>query len=119
MSIQRSVLEYNAESDEAVLQICEGEITLTAFSCPFVDVPMGKSIMLHTLFAKNIYRTAIRRAPEKEDDHYFGHHIVAEVTSQKEGIVKLGSIYIQLDCPIPGDIQNGEYVEFSVDRLDY
>lgn len=97
MSIQLSILEYSAESDEAVLQICEGEITLTAFSSPFVDVPIEKSIMLHALFAKNIYRTAVWKAPEKEDNHYFGYHIVAEVTNQKEGIVKLGSIYIELD----------------------
>lgn len=119
MSVSMIVLELDDRSQEAILQICEGDISLIAFSCPFGNEFCGDEITLNALFAQNICRTTVWQTPSREVGTLFGQHIVAEVVDRKEGVVRLGSIYIYLDAPIPGDINNGEYVSFGVNRLDY
>ena len=38
--------------------------------------------------------------------------------SKVERTVKLGQLVLHLDAAIPGDIQNGDYVTFRLQRID-
>ena len=49
---------------------------------------------------------------------YFAYSITGYVESVSNQIIMLGNIKIQLDYPLPGGILRGDYVTFSVVRLD-
>ncbi len=48
----------------------------------------------------------------------FAHDVVAEVIDSKARLVSVDSIIIELDDPLPGDINSGDVIQFSCGRLD-
>lgn len=118
MSINIYVLEYDSESREASVKISDGEITVIAYCHPFEFAHVSSEIALDALFVENIYQTNQFCLPQKAEDGYYSYHITAEVFDRYTSRVKLGSILLSLDKPLPKDIPNGAYIEFDVGRLD-
>ncbi len=46
------------------------------------------------------------------------HDVIAEVIDSKARLVSVDSIIIELDDPLPGDINSGDVIQFSCGRLD-
>ncbi len=49
---------------------------------------------------------------------YYAYELSAEVLSKVERTVKLGQLVLHLDAALPGDVQNGDYVTFRLQRID-
>lgn len=118
MSINISVLEYDSESTEATVQISDEEISVIAYCHPFEFAIVSSEITLDALFVENIYQVNQFCLPQKAEDGYYSYHITAEVLDRYTSRVKLGSILLSLDAPLPKDIPNGAFIEFDVGRLD-
>ena len=117
MSIDITVLEYDNESREATVQITDGEISVSAYFHPFDFTLISSGIELYAMFVENIYQVDHFCLPQKADG-YCSYRITAEVFDRYTSRVKLGSILLSLDEPLPKDIPNGAYIEFDVGRLD-
>ena len=48
----------------------------------------------------------------------FGHDYCGQLSNKDNSIVSVGGISIELDSNIPGDIEQGDYIEFTCARID-
>lgn len=48
----------------------------------------------------------------------WGYEGVAKILNHGNRVVAVGAVEIEFDQPLPGDIQDGEMVRFTCERLD-
>ena len=109
------------DSDSASLLISDGTHECVAFHHPCtLDLASSLTAPLAALDAENVVRAdtdvaSIRRI----DSSAFAHRIIGVVQSAINGsaLVSVGDILID-DIQLPGDVAVGEFVEFTVNRLD-
>jgi hypothetical protein len=103
---------------EAILIISDGEYEAVAFSCP-CSLKEG-DILTEPLFAMSVdnlmYSYETRYAINLIKPEGLHQQCVALVVDLQKQLVKIGEIYIELDCLIPTEVDN--YVEFYCGRLD-
>jgi hypothetical protein len=107
-------------AQEAILFIGNDRFECAAFSQP-CNLTAGDSLTepLLAMSVKGVIKQpesvelAIRRQGES-----FAHDVVARVTNPQARIVSVGSIEIELDEPLPGDISLEDVIQFSCRRLD-
>ena len=54
----------------------------------------------------------------KDKMGYFSYKIYAKIKDISNKIVEFYDLTLILDCPIPRDLENGQFIEFYVLRLD-
>ncbi|MDE6241084.1 MAG: hypothetical protein K2M08_01540 [Anaeroplasmataceae bacterium] len=77
-----------------------------------------KDITLITFLSKNIVKSEVDSGKVTKLDNYYAYKLFCKVINCEEHLVTLGEIKIYLDSALPGDIRNGDFVEFEVMRLD-
>ena len=105
---------------EAEVNVSDGRYTVLCYGYPCDMVAVNQRVEEIDAFeCENVMRSdeteyAIKKLPE-----YFAYQLVAKVVDNQKGIVRIGGLIINLfENAIPKDIMNGEYIEFSVRRLD-
>ena len=108
------------ESLEAEVVISDGKYECLAFSHP-CRLRVGDEVLdpLHSFEEGLVYRVNDKETTivRTKSTRYWAHEIVALVIDAKSKLVKVGNIRIVLGS-LPGDIVNGDLVEFCSDRLD-
>ena len=103
---------------EAFLFIGDESVECAAFSQPCsLDSGSVLSGPLLAITVKDLMR-AESECGIVRDGETLAHAIVARVIDRDAGIVEVGPIKIDLDEPLPGDVEEGETVSFNVNRLD-
>ena len=113
------ILYFNKEDSEAEVSISDGLYTINCYAHPVNKVWINQHI--NTIYGFECvdiiksYETnyAIQKLPK-----HYAYQLTAQVVDKESGIVRIGEIFIKLDNYIPNDIINGDYVSFSVLRLD-
>lgn len=107
------------DTKEADLLICDNNITFIAYCSHYEDIER-KSITLSSLYASDIYLTDKKTNIQKnQDGGFYSYDIIAQVVNLSPPCVKLTEkINIELDSPIPKDIQVGQTVIFNVEKLN-
>ena len=84
-------------------------------------VKLGKSWYspVYTINAREVKKIKDQEifSVEKVDD-YFSYKLQGKVISDQEAKIKIGGFIIEIDIPLPGDINIGDYISFICDRLD-
>ncbi|MEO7162909.1 MAG: hypothetical protein ABI041_08315, partial [Bdellovibrionia bacterium] len=112
--------ELRAESiKEAILTLSTGKNNFEVFShpCPFKEGDIISS-PLSSFDTENIMRTPPQETYIISTGDAFENKIVAKVIDVKIPLVCVGNIAIELGSRLPGDILEGEYIEFTSGRLD-
>lgn len=114
-----SVKEWlDKETKEADLLVSDGEINFIAYCSRYV-ASNHKNISLLSLYSSNI--TLAYNLPEIVKDEaggFYSYVVVAKVLNVDPPCVELtNAITIELDCAIPRDIQKGQFIQFSTERL--
>ena len=108
------------ETKEAEVYLSDGDFNVLCFSHPF-DKELGSTVPqpLYTLNAREIFRLdgEERFSVVKEEGSY-DYKLAGRVIGKNENQVKVGEFILELDNPLPNDIQFGNYVSFICDRID-
>ena len=108
------------EAGEAALTIADRKISCLAFCHP-CRLVVGDTLR-QSLLALDV--RGIERAGQDDEpsltrtDSPWGHFGVARVHSRRANLVAVGRLMIELDQPLPGDLQEGDVIRFTCARLD-
>ncbi len=105
---------------EAILFIGTQNVECAAFSHPCsIDSGSVLSEPLLAITVKDLVKAESGSDCQiARDGESLAHTVVAKVIDRDAGIVEVGPIKIDLDEPLPGDIEEGEMVSFRVNRID-
>lgn len=116
----KEIVNYNKNSQEADLIVSDGKFECLVFCHPsnyskndIITTPLYANLNQDFMLSRSI-----DVGFEKLHTFYFGYKIVAEVVDNKDGIVCVGNILIDVGMQIPGWAKKGDIVEFSCSRLD-
>ncbi|MDE9430164.1 hypothetical protein [Xenorhabdus bovienii] len=119
MNIQ--VIEWlSKDAEEAILLVNDGQYECTVFSHP-CKYNEGNCIE-NPLLAISV--SGIQREGQdsviniQKQDAHFSHFVIAEVMDKNSNLVRVGNIIIELDEPIPNDINPNDIISFSCNRID-
>ena len=108
------------ENREAILQISDNTKSLQCFSFP-CRYSVG-DILVEPLESLDVENIAFHQTKEnciEETDGIFKYKMVGVMKNIEKGIVGVYGFDIHIEQEkIPGDIENGMYVEFIVPRID-
>ena len=113
------ILDYCEDDHEADIYVSDGVHFIKCYAYPINNVYIGEKVS--TVFAYGC------REIKKHDElafqieklpQYYAYSIIAQVCSQQNSIVHIGGLIMQLDLAIPPDINNGDFISFSVLRLN-
>lgn len=107
------------EAEEALLRLTDGEHSLTCFSHPHrhLGVELSRSSLL-VMGAKSIVRMTASEVSIRQVGEGFTHEIVGVVADRAAPQVKVGDLLLELDVPLPGDVEEGDVVGFIAERID-
>lgn len=112
-------ITHDEESGEADLLVSDGERDLICF-CPLCRVECPSDVDKITAFLADGIMIADEPGYviEKGDKGYYDYRLGGKVTKTEPAEVAIGGLRVTLDRPLPGDIKPGDFVVFTVDRLD-
>lgn len=114
-----AILHFNKEDSEAEVCVSDGMYDIHCYAHPTDVILIGQYIdKIYGFLCTNIKKLDIPNFQIVKLPEYYSYRISAQLMNKEEGIVRVGEIYINLDEPIPKDIVNGDYIVFSVQRLD-
>jgi hypothetical protein len=105
---------------EADVTISDGTYSVVCFSCPFTlrenDTFVDK---IYCLDAENIVKSLEDEPIIVKKDGFYEYLLRGKLEDKEYKIVRIGELQIDIsEIDIPGDICNGDIIEFNVSRLD-
>jgi len=115
-----SIEWIDKEIGEAEVLISDKDFCIKCFSQPF-DKDIGTSLIdpIYCMNVENIKISYETISHVEKKENYFAYSICAKLIDKTNKIALLGSIQLCLeDSFLPADIQEGNFIEFDVSRLD-
>ncbi len=113
------ILEFSKDDREADVYISDGTFSILCYAYPVDSVYLGQHITAVVSYGcENIVREDEHVFCIKKLSQYYAYAITAQVLSHQESSVQIGKICMQLDATMPADITDGDFVSFSVVRLE-
>lgn len=113
-------VQYLSEpAEEALLTISDGLNECIAF-CQPCNKSVGECIK-DPLCILDVYQIQITEAKKeylKPIGQHFGYEVCATIRNIENKILKVGSILLEIDSDLPGDIAQGDKVDFICERID-
>lgn len=115
----KDILYFNKEDSEAEVSISDGYYIVNCYAYPCDRVLVNQRInIIYGFECANIIRLNKNKYAIKKLPQHYAYQFAAQVVDNGSEIVRVGDLFIKLDNSIPKDIINGEYIAFSVLRLD-
>ena len=113
------IVDFCKDDHEAEVYVSDGVHFIKCYAYPVNNVYIGEKVSaVFTYGCWDIKKhDELAFQIEKLPQHY-AYSIFAQVCSQKNSMVCIGGLKIQLDLAIPPDINDGDFISFSVVRLD-
>ena len=113
------IIYFNKEDSEAEVSVSDGRNTVNCYAYPCDTVSVKQHVnTIYGFGCTNIIRVNKSKYDIKKLPQHFAYQLVAQVVDTESRIVRIDDLFIHLDGYIPKDIMNGEYIAFSVIRLD-
>ena len=114
------IVNFNKEDSEAEVRVSDGDYSVECYVYPAeMSVLENQSNVIDGMCCKNIVKENRKRYEVKKLSQYYAYNLTAQVVDKEKRIVCIGKLIINLDADIPKDIVNGDYINFSVLRLDW
>ena len=118
MHISR-INSFRREDNEAEICISDGEYSLNCYAYPVKSISLEQNICgLYGFSCDGIVKSYDFNFSIKKLPQYYAYCLTAKVVSTNDHVVQIGKIYINLDSELPKDIREGDYISFTVQRLD-
>ena len=114
------ILNYDEDAQEADVLLLDGQFELLCYAHPYTpDDSKALNKSLSAFMTENIMRALENEYRiEKLQSGYYSYHLQGKIIDLQRRLVMVGSIVIELDNVIPKDIREGEFIEFTVMRID-
>ena len=113
------VKHWSNQDKEADILVTDGEYQLLCYAQPFSWKECQTEVAaLYAFGCGNIVKSENCAVNIAKQTDFYAYELSAEVVSKAEGTVKLGQLILHLDAALPGDVQNGDYVTFRLQRID-
>ena len=113
------VKHWSNQDKEADILVTDGDYQLLCYAQPFSGKECQTEVAaLYAIGCGNIVKSENCAVKIAKQTDYYAYELSAEVLSKVERTVKLGQLVLHLDEALPGDIQNGDYVTFRLQRID-
>lgn len=113
------IIYFSKKDKEADIQISDGRYSVICYAYPVECVMVNQRVnSLYGFDCSNIVKYNTKKYSIKKLSEYYAYSFIGKVMSLEDSIVKVGDIKIYLDTKIPGDILKGEYISFTLSRLD-
>lgn len=118
--IIKSINWINKNAQEAEVIVTDNSFELMCFSHPFTKcLNQELQAPIYCFDANNIVLAFEKKPYAVKKSDAYDYFIRGKLANKDKKIVLLGSIELYLDNSyIPKDIDEGEYIEFDVSRLD-
>lgn len=108
---------FDINSNEADLVVSDKMYEITCYCHPFNEDKIDSEFSLIGFMCNDIVITNNKFRIVK-NKNYYAYSLNSKVVSAKDKLVAIGDILIKLDTPLPKDIHNGDFISFSVKRID-
>lgn len=113
------IKHWDKRDKEADVIVTDGQYQLLCYANPVQSIQCREQVAgLFSFGCENIVKSEHCAVNIVKQTDYYAYELSAEVLSKVEGTVKMGQLVLQLDAPVPGDVQTGDYVTFKVQRID-
>jgi hypothetical protein len=117
--IVKTIKWLSEEAKEAIVEVHDGTHKCTAFSHP-CTANEGE-LLIEPLFAFNAVNLMkvedVKESIEQVKDE-LQHKVTGILKSVRSSVVWVGGIRIELEDELPGDLQDGDLIQFTCGRLD-
>ncbi len=113
--------DENGPYTDANIIVSDGEFDLLCYTCPCVYNVGDTDFTITAFECDNITISNKREYKiQKSKDSFYAYKLQGQLINidDDEGVVQIGSIIINAVNWIPRDIKVGEFIEFTVIRLD-
>ncbi len=117
----KKILRYDREAKEADILISNGTFELLCYAMPYQTEDFNKSNnLLYAFMTENVMRaTENSYKVKKLQNGYYSYHLQGKIIRLQKPLVTIGNILLEIDGVIPQDIKEGEFIEFTVMRIDW
>ena len=114
------ILNYDEEAREADVLVTDGRFELLCYAHPFTPDDSAKHNRPLSAFIKENVMRALESEyiVEKTKHGYYSYRLQGKISDLQRRLVMVGNIVIELENVIPKDIREGEFIEFTVMRID-
>ena len=119
MKIEK-IVDFNPVSEEADVIVTDGCFQVLCFCHP-CTVQVGQILTkpLWPFDENDVMRSSNHEYKIQKTQHsYFSYDLIGKLINKEHGIVVIGELYFDLAGSVPKDIEENEYIEFSVSRID-
>ena len=111
----KMIKSYDEFSGEMDIIVTDGKFDIYSSKLKVGD----KISKISTCGADNIM-TELNEEPDvkKTDESYYSYDLIGKIINIEESLISIGELIIKLDGYLPGDIQLGDIVKLSIDRMD-
>lgn len=115
----RSIASYEKDDNEADIYVTDGDFQVLCYVSDMKTLKSNEAVSLVCAYGcSNVQLSDVKHFElHKLHDHY-AYSFVGRILSKSNRLICIGKINIELDTEIPNDCSIGDYVEFSVIRLD-
>ena len=114
----KKIIDYEIDAHEADLIVSDGKHDLLCYAQPFENPEC--SFRLIAFRADNIVIADNKcYFIRKTDETYYSYKLCGQVIDNNKQIVRVFDLVIEIGVGIPNDILKNDYIEFSVERIDY
>lgn len=116
----KSILWLDEENKEAELEISDSVYSLVCFSFPcYYSIKQKLLEPLECLDSKDFMISLDEKYKIERVNKGYSYRLCGKLTDVSNGIITIGNIVLHIDENIiPKDINNGDFVEFIVSRID-
>ncbi len=119
MMTAKKIEWLNRDDDEAEVLASDGTWSCKVYSMPCQISKEGDEIkwlaclLCSEIVSADTCEFSLARLINKP----YGYEIIGQISDAKEGLVAVGGLVFLVDQSIPGDLNEGDWVQFTVDRV--
>lgn len=115
----KEIIQINKKDCEADICVSDGQYSVICYAYPIDRVTMNKKVdIIYGFGCSDVVKSSSNIYCVKKLAKHYAYELTTKVVSKNSSIVQIGDLQIYLDTFIPNDISTGDYISFSVLRLD-
>ena len=115
----KKIISFDNETKEADILISDGDFELIVYAHPLSNLENIQNFVIIPFLTKNVIKSEKKEfAIIKDDKSFYSYHITGKIKSKSKGIITIGNIRINEFTDFPGDLKDGDFINFNCLRFD-
>lgn len=114
----KEIKDYYKAGAEADIIVSDDELEILCYAQPFSGKYNVDFVLCPLDYSDIMTATKNEYSIEKLETGFYDYFLRGKLINLEKGLVQIGGIIIKGIRYLPKDIREGEYIEFSVERMD-